>query len=126
MIMMNLSDRIRRARTAAKLSQQALAEMAGVQRSAVAQWERPGGSCPSMHHLIRIAVSTGVCLEWLGTGHGPVHPSDDGWIPATEPSDYIQDDIEAKCLAALRRIPARTREQIVDMIDLVAANYPDT
>ncbi|MCF7220391.1 helix-turn-helix transcriptional regulator [Marilutibacter chinensis] len=123
--MATLSDRIRRARMMAKLSQQTLADTVGVQRSAVAQWERANGSYPSMHHLIRIAITTQVCLEWLGTGRGPIHPTGDDWIPAINTSDYVHDDIEAKCLAALRRIPVRIREQIVGIIGLVAENYPD-
>lgn len=65
-----LPDRIRRARALSRTSQLDLAKAVGVQRSAVAQWERADGSHPSMHHLLAIAISTGVCLEWLGTGRG--------------------------------------------------------
>ncbi|QDH71841.1 helix-turn-helix transcriptional regulator [Marilutibacter alkalisoli] len=119
-----LCDRIRRARTLSRMSQQALAEAVGVQRGAVAQWERTHGSHPSMHHLVEIAIATGVCLEWLGTGRGPIHPAEDSWTPAVNIGDYAHDDIEAQCLASLRRIPSRVREQVAGIIGLVAANYP--
>ena len=63
-------NRIRQARRHGNLSQQALAERVGVHRSAVAQWEQPGGSHPTMENLARIAISTGVSFEWLATGRG--------------------------------------------------------
>lgn len=118
-----LPERIRRARNLSRISQLTLAHAVGVQRSAVAQWERRDGSHPSMHHLIAIAEATGVCLEWLGTGRGPAKPEDDSWVPTMRKDDYAQDDIEAECLTAIRKIPFPIRKQIVGIISLVARNY---
>jgi transcriptional regulator with XRE-family HTH domain len=118
-----LPERIRRARTLSRISQLALANIVGVQRSAVAQWERKDGSHPSMHHLIAIALATGVCLEWLGTGRGPVKPGEDAWTPAMRTDDYAQDDIESECLDSLRKIPFQIRKQLVGIISLVSRNY---
>lgn len=120
-----LPERIRRARALSRTSQLALATAVGVQRSAVAQWERPSGSRPSMHHLLSIAKVTGVCLEWLGTGRGQVRPDDDAWTPALRPADYAQDDIEEECLSALRRLPFALRKQLVATISLMAKASAD-
>lgn len=121
--MTGLPDRIRRARLLCKrMSQQDLATLTGVQRSAVAQWERKHGSLPSMAHLIAIANSTGVCLEWLGTGRGPVKPVD-SWVGVLSKDDIAQDELETQCLVSLRRMPRRVREQMISLMDLVARNY---
>ena len=95
--------------------------LAGVQRSAVAHWERRNGSLPSMTHLIAIATATGVSLEWLGTGRGAVRPSD-GWNEAVSKDDIAQDDLETQSLASLRRMPRRLREQMASLLELVSRN----
>ncbi|MGO0999682.1 helix-turn-helix transcriptional regulator [Lysobacter sp. CA196] len=115
-----LPERIRRARALSRTSQLALAQAVGVQRSAVAQWERSNGSRPSMLHLVAIAMATGVCLEWLGTGRGQVRPNEDAWTPAMRPGDYAQDEIEEECLVSLRQLPFQLRKQLVTTISLMA------
>lgn len=117
-----LPERIRRARALSKTSQLALAQAVGVQRSAVAQWERKDGSSPSMHHLIAIATVTGVSLEWLGTGRGLVRPEEDEWTLAVQSGDYAQDDLEEECLTSLRKLPFQLRKQLVATISLMAKN----
>lgn len=121
---MQIEDRIRRARLRAKLSQQDLATRIGVQRSAVAQWEKKGGNLPSMNHLIEIALATGVTLEWLGTGRGPVKPDEDSWTPAVQSLDYAQDETEYQCLQNLRRLPRQLRENVAGIIAVLAQSYP--
>ncbi|MGO1071632.1 helix-turn-helix transcriptional regulator [Lysobacter sp. CA199] len=121
-VMPALPERIRRARALSRTSQLALAQAVGVQRSAVAQWERRDGSSPSMHHLIAIATVTGVCLEWLGTGRGLIRPEQDEWTLAMQSGDYAQDDLEEECLASLRKLPFQLRKQLVATISLVAKN----
>lgn len=121
---MHMADRMRRARLKAKLSQQELAGKIGVQRSAVAQWEKTGGNLPSMHHLIDIALATGVTLEWLGTGRGPIKPDEETWTPAVQSLDYAQDETEYQCLQDLRRLPHRLRENLAGIIAILAKNYP--
>lgn len=118
--MAELGERVRRARALAKVSQEDLAKAVGVNRSAVAQWESRDGSLPSMRHLIAIAVETHVCLEWLGTGRGPIRPGDDAWTPATLAGDYAQDELESECLRSLRAVPYQTRRQVVSLIGLIA------
>ncbi|MBX3711908.1 MAG: helix-turn-helix transcriptional regulator [Lysobacter sp.] len=116
--MPTLDNRIRRARTLAGLTQAELAQLVGVQRGAVAQWESPNGSLPSMDHLIAIAQHTGVHLEWLGTGRGKPCPEAGQASPDTD--ERAQDELEAACLQALRRMPRRMRERILSVLQAVA------
>ena len=116
--MPTLDNRIRRARTLAGLTQAELAQRVGVQRGAVAQWESPNGSLPSMDHLIAIAVHTGTGLEWLGTGRGEPRP--EPGMEQANPDARAQDELEAACLHALRRMPRRMRERILSVLQAIA------
>lgn len=118
-----LHERIRYARVLARVSQTTLAHKVGVQRSAVAQWERKDGSHPSMEHLAAVALSTGVCLEWLGTGRGPAKPEMDTWAGSMLHADYAQDDLETECLGSLRKLPLPLRKQLISIISLLSNNY---
>ena len=108
--MLSMSSRIRRARSAAKLSQAQLAGMTGVKRSAVAQWERTECTTPSVEHLAQIAVSTGVQFEWLATGRGPAMPNGQEFEFAAEIHDFAQDETESRILGYVRRMSPRKRE----------------
>ena len=70
-----LQDRIARARRFAGLEQSELAELAGVSRKSISNWEI-GKTAPRRAALIAIAFSTGVDLHWLETGNAPAdyHP----------------------------------------------------
>ena len=63
-----LCDRLRIARYRAAISQTVLAHAIGVSPSAVAQWEHPQGTQPSLDNLLRAAEVTGASIEWLATG----------------------------------------------------------
>jgi transcriptional regulator with XRE-family HTH domain len=89
-----LNDRVRHARRAAGLSQSGLAERLGVVPSAVAQWESPQGTSPTVAHLAHIAQLTNVSFEWLATGRGAIHLNGDG-TPAVETSVFAHDMLEA-------------------------------
>ena len=121
--MPDLQQRIRHARVNSRISQATLANKVGVQRSAVAQWERKDGSHPSMEHLTAIAVVTGVHLEWLGTGRGPARPGQDAWSQTLCAEDYIQDHLEAECIAALRKLPVALRKQMASILSLLSKNF---
>lgn len=73
---MTLGDRIRDARTRAELSQEQLAERAGVYQTTLSRWERGGGENASARALQAIAEATGVSLAWLLDG-------DDSALPPT-------------------------------------------
>lgn len=108
--MHSMSGRIRRARSAAKLSQAQLAAHTGVARSAVAQWERAQCTTPSVEHLAQIAVSTGVRFEWLATGRGPARPGEQEFDLAADIHDFAQDETESRILGYVRRMPQRKRQ----------------
>jgi transcriptional regulator with XRE-family HTH domain len=107
--MLSMSSRIRRARAAANFSQTQLASMTGVNRSAVAQWERGDGTSPSVEHLAMIAVSTDVRFEWLATGRGPALPDGKEFALAAIAEDFVQDEMERRILGFVRRMPPRKR-----------------
>lgn len=117
---MQLNIRIRQARRDAGLSQKALAEITGVGRSAVAQWERNGGSNPSAERLAKIAIATKVSHEWLTTGRGARQVGGNGEVHAhlgLMLDQYAQCELEERMLRAFREL--RTRDQMahVDFLE---------
>lgn len=113
------SSRVRRARTVAGLSQGELARRVGVQRSAVTQWERHGGTLPNVDHLMRIAHETGVFFEWLATGRGPCLPDGAELTPAITISDYARDDYESHALIHLRRLPTLRKKAALEILEIL-------
>lgn len=61
-----LGDRLRRAREYAGLSRAELAELAGISRRSVLNYET-GMTTPRALQLRAIAAATGVDVDWLGT-----------------------------------------------------------
>lgn len=104
--------RIKHARRVARLSQAQLASRIGISASAIAQWELPSGTSPTVDHLVVSAVVTSVAFEWLATGRGPVGVRDYE-RPALDASSFAVDHIEDRLLAAFRRLPRRKRESFV-------------
>jgi len=105
-------NRIRHARRLARLTQAKLAESIGVGASAVAQWELPNGTSPTVEHLERIASVCRVSFEWLATGRGfAIRGEED--TPAVETVQLAADEFEDRLLIAFRRIARRKREAFV-------------
>jgi transcriptional regulator with XRE-family HTH domain len=69
-----LADRLRQARSHAKLSQQDLADAIGISQSAIAQLENGG---KGSRYLSDIAEACGVNMLWLRKAQGPMLPSTD-------------------------------------------------
>ena len=69
---MKLATRILQARKNKRLSQQAVANIIGVSRSALAQWETEMSS-PSVENLRKLSECAEVSFEWLATGRGNRH-----------------------------------------------------
>jgi len=108
----SMAVRIRQARANAALTQLQLAACLGVNRSAIAQWEREcGGTHPSMGRLTAIALATGVTFEWLATGRGAMReaPDIDTPMPALA---YTADALEMRCLKAVRKLPQQKKASI--------------
>lgn len=111
-----LSSRIRHARRVARLTQARLAREIDVGPSAVAQWELPHGTSPTVEHLIEIARCSGVAFEWLATGRGYVSVIERE-TPAIDVSSFASDEVEDRLLCAFRRVPARKREIFVRWLE---------
>ncbi|ARU50165.1 hypothetical protein CBR64_00160 [Cellulosimicrobium cellulans] len=62
-----LSDRLRKARESAEMTQTELADVIGISRRSVSYYES-GESAPKRPQLIAWAMATGVSLSWLETG----------------------------------------------------------
>ena len=122
--MKDINNRIRQARRHAKLSQQTLATRVGVHRSAVAQWEKPGGSHPTVENSARVAITTAVNFEWLATGRGRMKYSSD-IIPGEETPALLleysaQSETEVRALAAMRKFDFPSLVAIVEMMEGLA------
>ena len=117
---MQLPTRIRKARLAAQLTQAELARRIGVKRSAVTQWEHPLGTSPSMHHLIQIAIETGTCVEWLGTGRGPGRCDGKDTASAPPREDCAQDASESEALLRFRKLPAQKRRIALQILKVLS------
>ena len=119
--MYSMPVRVRQVRRAAKLSQAQLAAQLGVCRSAVAQWERTGGTSPNVDHLAKMAIVTGVLFEWLATGRGPSRPAGAEFEAAATAVDFAMDEFESRILNAVRRLSRRQREMVCRIVELIAA-----
>jgi len=108
----SLPDRVRHVRRQARLTQATLAERLGVGPSAVAQWESPRGTSPTVENLRKLAVACEVAFEWLATGRGEVRlaPLD---VPAVQTISFAADYIEERLLLAFRRVTPHKREAFV-------------
>lgn len=110
--------RIKQARKDAGLSQASLAERLGVDRSAVAQWERNNAAGPTVGHLTKIALATGVSFEWLATGRGPRVIGGEGEEPPGIVMDYIaQSESEERLLVAFRSLSAMEQVPVIEMLE---------
>lgn len=70
---MELKQRIKTARKAARLTQEQLAARVGVSRPAVVQWESGDTKALDGVNLVRTAIVTGVEPLWLATEEGSMH-----------------------------------------------------
>lgn len=105
---MNLTTRILCSRKDKKFSQQALADLIGVSRSALAQWETSMSS-PSLSNLRKIAETLEVSFEWLATGRGNQY-----LMLAT---DVISDsDVDGEIIGQLHRMNLMKKRAILNVI----------
>jgi transcriptional regulator with XRE-family HTH domain len=119
---MSMQARIRMARRHAGLSQSALAQAVGVQRSAVSHWEAPQGKHPRVAHLRGIAMTTGTQFEWLATGRGPMTRSREHELESISVADavLVEEPLEMRLLLAFRDAPARSRVALVEVVEALA------
>jgi len=119
--MFALAARIKQSRKDAKLSQAALAKKLGVDRSAVAQWERDNAVGPTVGHLAEIALNTGVAFEWLATGRGPRKIGGEGEQPPAFVLDYVaQSETEERLLVAFRTLDALAQVPVLEQVEALS------
>ena len=119
--MFALALRIRQSRKDARLSQAALARMIGVDRSAVAQWERNNAVGPTVGHLAQIALGTGVAFEWLATGRGPREPGGSIEPPPALVTEHVaQSETEERLLLAFRTIPPPHQVPVLEQVEALS------
>jgi transcriptional regulator with XRE-family HTH domain len=106
-----LFERVRIARTLAKMTKAELARRVGVCLSAAVQWEHPNGTSPTVANLVRIATLCGIAFEWLATGRGSPELADALNTPAIGDEDI---DFEIRLLQAARGVPRERREFVVE------------
>lgn len=121
---MTPQQRIRLARRHAGLSQAALGNAIGVQRSAVSHWEASQGKHPSVDHLRQLALVAGVQFEWLATGRGTMGLSEDTAMDSVAAAEgqLIDDPLEMRLIAAFREAPARARAPLVEIAEQLATS----
>lgn len=118
--MKDLTTRIRQARRRVAYSQSELAAQVGVNRSAVAQWERPGGSTPTSTNLSKVAIITSVHYEWLATGRGQMCTTEAGAsddAPALQLQFYAHDCVEERVLQGLRKLEFWQTLSIAELVE---------
>lgn len=117
-----VSDRIRKARRKAGLSQLQAAELLGIHRGTFGHWERGGGHLPTSANLLRLAQTLDVSYEWLATGHGHMqdHPLDSE-MPAVRLDCFAQSEQEESLLRSFRKLTAARRKTLVDLIEVHAS-----
>ncbi|HYM85847.1 MAG TPA: helix-turn-helix transcriptional regulator [Pseudoxanthomonas sp.] len=120
---MTQQERIRLARRVVAMSQNQLAQVVGVQRSAVSHWEAPLGKNPSVSHLRQIALVTGIQFEWLATGRGEMPLSKDIQLDsiATAEALLVEDPLEFRLVEAFRAAPLRARLSLLEVMEELAA-----
>ncbi len=119
--MFSMPVRMKQCRSISRMSQAELAARVGVQRSAVAQWERTGGTSPSVGHLAQVATVTGVCFEWLATGRGLTRLVGLDDTPAAEMNEFARDEFENRVLISMRRLSNRNRVMACRIIESMSA-----
>ena len=119
---MKIAQRIRQLRRKTKLSQQALAELVGVQRSAVSNWESSGPVQPAAANLIAIAKATNVSMEWLATGRGPMQLSHDPHMDVLAVDGELVDiPIERELLELFRKMSNRSQNILMELSEELAS-----
>jgi transcriptional regulator with XRE-family HTH domain len=101
------------------LSQQSLANLLGVRRSAVGNWEAVNGTHPSCAHLERLACVLQVPHEWLTTGRGDIGLPMQWDDTRSDSAIRAEDRSEAKLLRVWRTLPGRTRAALLEMLESI-------
>lgn len=105
--MKTFAERLKYARTRAQLSQDSLANRAGVTKGAVSQWENQTSTGCKIETLFELADALMVDARWLATGHG-------------EPETTTELPHHLQAGKALDKLPKEAKEPLVKLIQALA------
>lgn len=122
--MLTFGDRFRDARNALKLTQDELAELLDVTKSAVSAWEN-NREAPTFEKLPRISLHLGVSLDMLICGVQPTAWAEDRKYPMGPPpaawqiadGDSLPKD-EVRLLRRYRSMNPRRRKALMTVLDV--------
>lgn len=106
-----IAERIRMARQHAGMTQAEAAMSLGVDKSAVAHWER-GATVPTNANFCGMARAYGVDHQWLATGEGDMHRHlrlDD--MPAARLECFALTESEERILLLFRRMSPAEQDE---------------
>ena len=103
------------ARRWAELSRVELAERVGVSKGAVAQWEHPVGTVPTIKNLVMVATVCRVDFDWLASGRGLPRSKHTEELAASL-SEFAHDHDESELLMLWRRCPPAIRSQVLGLL----------
>ena len=81
-------------------SQTSIARDLGIFQSAVGKWKRGHGAKHT--HMLWLAKTTGVCVEWLYTGRGQKHPANPDVLALIDALDDLSETDRAAVLRFAR------------------------
>lgn len=113
---MDISTRVRMARLRAGMTQLALADLVGVTRTAVTNWEIASRPNPCAAHMAAIAVVTDVQFEWLATGRGAMQPSVFGADNVLSFGETTKNAQERQLLRDFRSVPDDMRGVVLTFL----------
>ncbi len=105
---MTLTIRLIKARREKRLSQQALAGLIGVSRSALAQWETDM-SRPSLDNLRKMAKTLDISFEWLATGRGSQYL-------LNMPHDISDEELDEEIKRLVGRLNIKHKKAVLNVI----------
>ncbi len=119
---MKMHTRIKMARRHHNLSQSKLAEVVGVQRSAVSHWESAEGKTPTVNNLLKLAQITNVQFEWLATGRGGMALSQQTELESisTAHALLVDDPLEMRMVEALRSMHFDNKVSLIQIAEQLA------
>ena len=113
---MDFAARIRFARRKSGMTQAAVAEVLGISRGAVSNWEACGQSRPSTENLHKFSEITRVRFDWLLSGRGTMSPdAPEAPIAAVNPA-MARDFMESNLLDMFRTVPLDKRTGFMEAI----------
>ena len=113
-----MKNRIKEIRKEQKLTQQQLAEMFGVKRNTVAQWET-GANALTNQTIEQYVKAFNINREWLETGKGEMHrPQDDTGRVAEVEEHIIEIDPDSDEFRLYEKLMKLSEEDISKLLQI--------